>query len=73
VIQLRQQSNRKHILIGLLEPGERFDLTMCNPPFHASMDEDQGQRAQMARTGQGRSETQTAGAELRWSVCRAVV
>ncbi|MGE1161688.1 RlmF-related methyltransferase, partial [Pantoea agglomerans] len=39
VIQLRQQENRKHILIGLLEPGERFDLTMCNPPFHASMDE----------------------------------
>jgi 23S rRNA (adenine1618-N6)-methyltransferase len=38
-IQLRQQSNPKHILLGLLEPGERFDLTMCNPPFHASMDE----------------------------------
>ena len=38
-IQLRQQSNPKHILLGLLEPGERFDLTMCNPPFHASLDE----------------------------------
>jgi 23S rRNA (adenine1618-N6)-methyltransferase len=38
-IQLRQQSNPKQILLGLLEPGERFDLTMCNPPFHASMDE----------------------------------
>lgn len=39
VIQLRQQPNPKQILLGLLEPGERFDLTMCNPPFHASMDE----------------------------------
>ncbi|RWW84239.1 hypothetical protein BHE74_00007146 [Ensete ventricosum] len=39
VIQLRQQTNPKQILLGLLEPGERFDLTMCNPPFHASMDE----------------------------------
>ena len=39
VIQLRQQNNPKQILLGLLEPGERFDLTMCNPPFHASMDE----------------------------------
>ncbi|MBT1267592.1 MULTISPECIES: 23S rRNA (adenine(1618)-N(6))-methyltransferase RlmF [unclassified Pseudomonas] len=38
-IQLRQQTNPKQILLGLLEPGERFDLTMCNPPFHASMDE----------------------------------
>ncbi|KTC34146.1 23S rRNA methyltransferase, partial [Pseudomonas sp. ABAC21] len=39
VIQLRLQPNPKHILLGLLEPGERFDLTLCNPPFHASMDE----------------------------------
>ena len=38
-IQLRQQNNPKHILLGLLEANERFDLTMCNPPFHASMDE----------------------------------
>ena len=37
--QLRQQTNPKHILLGLLEPGERFDLTMCNPPFHASMED----------------------------------
>ncbi|KAF1032592.1 MAG: Ribosomal RNA large subunit methyltransferase F [Pseudomonas sp.] len=38
-IQLRQQPNPKQILLGLLEPGERFDLTMCNPPFHASLEE----------------------------------
>ena len=24
---------------GVVVVGERFDLTMCNPPFHASMDE----------------------------------
>lgn len=35
-IQIRQQGNRKHILLGLLEATERFELTMCNPPFHAS-------------------------------------
>ncbi len=39
VIQLRQQSNPKHILSGLLDSAERFDLTLCNPPFHASLDE----------------------------------
>ncbi|MDD1013324.1 23S rRNA (adenine(1618)-N(6))-methyltransferase RlmF [Pseudomonas rubra] len=38
-ISLRQQDNRKHILLGLLKGDERFDLTLCNPPFHASRDE----------------------------------
>ncbi|CAN1604136.1 23S rRNA m(6)A1618 methyltransferase [Pseudomonas mediterranea] len=38
-IQLRQQTNRKQILLGLLDEAERFDLTMCNPPFHASLEE----------------------------------
>jgi 23S rRNA (adenine1618-N6)-methyltransferase len=38
-IQVRQQSNPKQILTGLLESAERFDLSMCNPPFHASLDE----------------------------------
>ncbi|KIH85115.1 23S rRNA (adenine(1618)-N(6))-methyltransferase RlmF [Pseudomonas batumici] len=40
-IGLRLQGNPKHILSGLLESTERFDLTMCNPPFHASLDEAQ--------------------------------
>ena len=38
-ISLRQQANRTHILSGLLQDDERFDLTLCNPPFHASRDE----------------------------------
>lgn len=38
-IELRQQGNRKHILSGLLNNEERFDLTLCNPPFHASREE----------------------------------
>jgi 23S rRNA (adenine1618-N6)-methyltransferase len=38
-IGLRQQTNRKQILLGLLESDERFDLTLCNPPFHASLEE----------------------------------
>ncbi|MHC6227162.1 23S rRNA (adenine(1618)-N(6))-methyltransferase RlmF [Pseudomonas sp. X10] len=39
VISLRQQENRKHILLGLLKDGELFDLTLCNPPFHSSREE----------------------------------
>ncbi|HKS14362.1 MAG TPA: 23S rRNA (adenine(1618)-N(6))-methyltransferase RlmF [Pseudomonas sp.] len=38
-ITLRAQDNRKHILLGLLKEDERFDLTLCNPPFHASREE----------------------------------
>jgi 23S rRNA (adenine1618-N6)-methyltransferase len=35
-IGLRLQSNPKHILQGIIQEGEYFDLTICNPPFHAS-------------------------------------
>jgi 23S rRNA (adenine1618-N6)-methyltransferase len=35
-IELRQQLNRGQIFAGLLQANERFDLTLCNPPFHAS-------------------------------------
>ena len=38
-ISLRLQPNPQKILLDLLESTERFDLTMCNPPFHASLDE----------------------------------
>ncbi len=38
-ISLRPQGNAKHILNGLLKADERFDLTLCNPPFHASLEE----------------------------------
>jgi 23S rRNA (adenine1618-N6)-methyltransferase len=38
-ISLRQQNNPKHILINLLQADERFDISLCNPPFHASPDE----------------------------------
>ncbi len=35
-IELRQQRQQNHILTGLLARGESFELTLCNPPFHAS-------------------------------------
>jgi 23S rRNA (adenine1618-N6)-methyltransferase len=38
-VELRQQSAPQHIFQGLLQPGERFDLSLCNPPFHASADD----------------------------------
>ncbi len=35
-IELRQQNEPKHIFLGLLGNEERFALSLCNPPFHAS-------------------------------------
>ncbi len=36
VIELRRQTDSSLILEGVVKPGERFHLSMCNPPFHAS-------------------------------------
>lgn len=38
-IQLRLQKNSSSIFMGILESDELFDITMCNPPFHASAEE----------------------------------
>ena len=35
-ISLRMQPNRGKIFGGVVMPQDRFTLTMCNPPFHAS-------------------------------------
>jgi len=36
-IELRQQSKEEVIFSGIIKVAERFDLIICNPPFHASM------------------------------------
>ena len=38
-ILLRRQVDRNAIFRGVVQAGERFDLTLCNPPFHGSMRE----------------------------------
>jgi 23S rRNA (adenine1618-N6)-methyltransferase len=40
-VELRLQSNSKNIFVGIIQKDERFDLTICNPPFHASFAEAQ--------------------------------
>lgn len=35
-IDIRRQPNPRHIFAGIIQENERFDLTICNPPFHAS-------------------------------------
>ena len=38
-IELRLQTNATHYFEGIINSGDTFDLTLCNPPFHASIDE----------------------------------
>lgn len=35
-ISLRLQPRRGHLFRGVVREGDRFDLSLCNPPFHAS-------------------------------------
>lgn len=36
---LRQQIDKNCMFQGIIQPGEFFDVTVCNPPFHASLEE----------------------------------
>jgi len=38
-IELRLQKNSKYLFKGILKKDERVDVTICNPPFHASAKE----------------------------------
>ncbi len=38
-IEIRLQKNPKAIFKGIINKDERFDVTICNPPFHASAKE----------------------------------
>ncbi|WP_283132103.1 23S rRNA (adenine(1618)-N(6))-methyltransferase RlmF [Enterovibrio norvegicus] len=38
-IQCRLQKDADNIFTGMINANERFDFTMCNPPFHASMED----------------------------------
>jgi len=35
-VELRHQPDSSSVLGNILRPGERFELCLCNPPFHAS-------------------------------------
>ena len=38
-IELRQQKIPSAMFLGIVQDGEFFDLTLCNPPFHGSLAE----------------------------------
>ncbi|WP_214226906.1 23S rRNA (adenine(1618)-N(6))-methyltransferase RlmF [Pedobacter sp. B4-66] len=51
----RPQSNKHHIFKGIIKPGDLFDFSMCNPPFHSSAEEAQaGTKRKLQNLGKQR-------------------
>ncbi len=38
-IELRLQQQQGDVFFGIIQQDERFDLSICNPPFHASLED----------------------------------
>jgi len=55
-ITLRQQNNRENIFRGVITPKDLFHVSMCNPPFHSSMEKaNKGTQRKWANLGKGQS------------------
>jgi 23S rRNA (adenine1618-N6)-methyltransferase len=35
-IQFRMQGEPTDVFLGVVRPGDRFECSLCNPPFHAT-------------------------------------
>ena len=56
-ITLRRQSIPEDIFKGVIEPKDAFLVTLCNPPFHASMEQaTKGTERKWANLGKGQSQ-----------------
>ncbi|TND08461.1 MAG: 23S rRNA (adenine1618-N6)-methyltransferase [Bacteroidetes bacterium] len=55
--EIRFQHNPKNIFQGVIQKDEHFDLSICNPPFHASADE--------ARSGSARKLSNLKGKKIK--------
>jgi len=56
-ITLRRQNEPKRIFRGVIKTNDFFHVTMCNPPFHSSMEQaNKGTKRKWANLGKGHSE-----------------
>ncbi|KEF31260.1 Ribosomal RNA large subunit methyltransferase F [Marinobacter nitratireducens] len=57
---LRTQHDKNHMFEGIIQPGEFFDVSVCNPPFHASLDDAiKGNRLKRNNLARSRGERKT--------------
>lgn len=55
-IKLRLQKDKKSIFKNIINENDKFTLTMCNPPFHASMEKAQtGSKRKVTNLNKGKS------------------
>ena len=55
-ITLRQQNRREDIFRGVIKPRDVFHATMCNPPFHSSLEKaNKGTQRKWSNLGKGPS------------------
>lgn len=55
-IEMRFQPNMKHLFRGVIKKDEQIDIAICNPPFHASLEEAQaGSRRKLRNLKQKRT------------------
>ena len=53
-VELRLQLSPSNIFKGVIQPGDFFDVSICNPPFHASAAEaEEGSRRKWKNLGRG--------------------
>lgn len=53
-VELRLQASPEKILAGVVRPEDKFEAAMCNPPFHASLEEaEAGSRRKWKNLGHG--------------------
>ena len=55
-IDLRRQDKPESIFRGVIKPNDAFHVTMCNPPFHSSLEKaSKGTQRKWANLGKGQS------------------
>jgi 23S rRNA (adenine1618-N6)-methyltransferase len=54
-IEIRHQTDKGRFFKGIIKSGEKFDITMCNPPFHASQQEAQAQNMRKVKNLTGKT------------------
>lgn len=64
LIELRLQPKASELLFGIIQPGEYYDISVCNPPFYASAAEaaaaNQQKWQKLGKADQGRNFAGTA-------------
>ncbi len=63
-ITLRKQGKPANIFRGVIEPNDAFHISMCNPPFHASLEQaTKGTQRKWANLGKGTSKKRNFGGQ----------